>query len=172
MPNHITNIVQFVAPEEDYEIVERDILPAIKGDHGGDKTHLIDFHKIVPMPEDIVRGDINMQQIEDSKGRNWYDWCPKNWGTKWNAYDISFDGYDTLRFDTAWSNPEPVMQALSKMFPSVVIWVMYADEDIGNNLGAYKMRNGKKFDEWTPKDEEADYFARAIKFAPQDKDEI
>lgn len=21
---------------------------------------------------------------------------PKNWGTKWNAYDISFDGYDVF----------------------------------------------------------------------------
>jgi hypothetical protein len=45
---------------------------------------------------------------------DWYSWSCANWGTKWNAYDglvtDTVEGDTTtlkLRFDTAWSPPEP-----------------------------------------------------------------
>jgi hypothetical protein len=48
---------------------------------------------------------------------NWYDWSVSNWGTKWNAYDCTWDqpdeGCAQLKFDTAWSPPEPIFEALA-----------------------------------------------------------
>lgn len=65
----------------------------------------------------------------------WHDWCCKNWGTKWNAYANEQENEDTIIFDTAWSNPEPVMLKLSEMYPKAMIEHWWADEDMGSNDG-------------------------------------
>lgn len=65
----------------------------------------------------------------------WYDWRCDNWGTKWNAYSNERQDEDTISFETAWSNPEPVMLKLSEMYPEVVIEHWWADEDMGSNDG-------------------------------------
>lgn len=65
----------------------------------------------------------------------WYEWSIANWDTKWNAYDCSYDKDRTLFFHTAWSAPDKVIKALSEKYPDIQIGHMWADEDIGNNLG-------------------------------------
>lgn len=68
------------------------------------------------------------------------DWSIKYWGTKWNSYDFKLiDG--GCKFDTAWNHPLPIIRELSKMFPCEEIEVLYADEDLGRNLGHYKIKN-------------------------------
>ena len=73
----------------------------------------IDFNKILPMPEGILKTcdassvaeitkertpeEIEARQKEqdlleeqnqkDYGHKNWYDWCVANWDTKWNAYE-------------------------------------------------------------------------------------
>lgn len=49
---------------------------------------------------------------------NWYNWSCANWGTKWNSYNGEWDYEDglseaVLKFDTAWSVPIPVLEALA-----------------------------------------------------------
>jgi hypothetical protein len=73
---------------------------------------------------------------------NWYDWSNKCWGTKWNAYDV-VRSEDRVQFDTAWGCPYPVIEALSEKFPYETIKVLYADEDIGSNCGAFIIKNGE-----------------------------
>lgn len=65
----------------------------------------------------------------------------KNWGTKWNAYEVTISN-GVVTFDTAWSHPEPVIDELSSKFPDEEIEIRYAD------LGHYTIKNGKvtKFD--------------------------
>lgn len=65
----------------------------------------------------------------------WYEWSIANWDTKWNAYDCSYDKDRTLFFHTAWSAPDKVIKALSEKYPDIQIGHIWADEDIGNNLG-------------------------------------
>lgn len=90
-----------------------------------EEFYTFDFEDIIPMPENIIRGNISIQETRP----NWYDWCPKNWGTKWNAYDCDFnDEEKTIRFDTAWSPPEPITFKLSSMFPTVEIKHKFFDE--------------------------------------------
>lgn len=89
------------------------------------------------------------QNIQAHGYDTWYDWSIANWGTKWNSYgypegaEQSFDGA-TLTFDTAWSNPEPVIAALAAQYPSLGFTHKWADEDFGNNVGLREFAGGKE----------------------------
>lgn len=78
---------------------------------------------------------------------DWYDWRIANWGTKWNAYEISTGDNDeaiyNIEFKTAWSMPYEVYIALSNMFPDITFEVEYADEDWGYNCGRVVFLNGE-----------------------------
>jgi len=82
----------------------------------------------------------------------WYEWCVGNWGTKWNAYDFEESGNakDTIKFDTAWSAPHPVIAKLAEMYLDIEIEHEWADEDIGYNCGKYVYRNGERIEEYFP----------------------
>jgi hypothetical protein len=63
---------------------------------------------------------------------DWYSWSIQNWGTKWNSYSFKMIKQSKtmveFNFDTAWSFPEPVFDALAKEFPELVIDVAAFDE--------------------------------------------
>lgn len=71
------------------------------------------FQHIKPMPEEL------RDTTSPSDSPNWYDWSVDNWGTKWDACHVDFEEYDdsivTFSFDTAWSPPIPVYEALADM---------------------------------------------------------
>jgi len=76
------------------------------------------------------------------------DFGRKVWGTKWNACEQTVDAEQGLAtFETAWGHPDNVMVELSKRFPTDLISVVYADEDIGSNCGRYSLLDGRRFDE-------------------------
>ena len=95
----------------------------------------------------------------------WYEWCCKNWGTKWNACSCSEanENSKTISFQTAWDTPLPVMEKLSKMFPAIEIQTEYADENIGENCGQYTFKGGELKSMWQPTDEETN--KNALEFA-------
>lgn len=91
-----------------------------------------------------------MQQVLDNIEKygypTWYEWSYDNWGTKWDVYDVGYGHYDEeidIHFDTAWSTPEPVFRKLSEQFPDLVIYVEFADEDLGCNCGTYALFKGE-----------------------------
>lgn len=70
----------------------------------------------------------------------WYNWNVANWGTKWNCGDVwndredtgdSTEGRTSYNFDTAWSPAEPVVLALSGLFPTLVITHRYCEGGMG-----------------------------------------
>jgi hypothetical protein len=90
---------------------------------------------VIPVPEDlhIVAGSVGdpveQKKLEEDTARNvekygygnWYDFCVREWGTKWDvdAYNpVEFDDqWDknnkiTFGFDSAWSPPLGVYEAL------------------------------------------------------------
>lgn len=77
---------------------------------------------------------------------DWYDWCYKHWGTKWNAYSVEITGKSQIQFQTAWSTPLPVIQKLSEQHKDVTIRVEFADEDLGANCGWYELKGGEMVD--------------------------
>ena len=97
------------------------------------------FNMIIPMPDDIERGNLTTEQRELSKGRNWYDWSCANWGTKWDAYNINVQRLsDTslyVTMETAWSPPIPIFQKLVELGFEVSAY--YLDEGY-NYVGQFE----------------------------------
>jgi hypothetical protein len=78
----------------------------------------------------------------------WYEWANANWGTKWNACDVSIadrdDGLEVF-FQTAWSFPERILTLMVSQFPELE-FMGTADEEGGyfyldftGNGGAFEM---------------------------------
>lgn len=157
MPNHITNKVY---PRTSGKKLET-ILETIRSEN-----RIIDFEKIIPMPENIFRGNLGNAEREQYGRNNWYDWSIEHWGTKWNAYDGSYNEFEKcITFDTAWAMPSKIIVALSEMFPDVEFYVEYADEDVGHNCGFFTIKNGKDYD-WDAMEKgsvEAEMFAIRLK---------
>lgn len=98
--------------------------------------------------------------------KNPIDWARKNWGTRWKCYEFELTD-DGCKFDTAWTHPHPVIKKLSELFPNDEIEILYADEDIGYNLGHYKIKdNGYVkviFDEENQSMKDRKWFALCVK---------
>ena len=96
---------------------------------------------------------------------SWYNWRIRNWGTKWNAYGyeggVQFDG-KSLRFQTAWSPPEPIIAKLAEMYPDLDFTHQWADEDIGHNCGEDEYHNGSLCGEYRPAGVEAVEYANSL----------
>jgi hypothetical protein len=89
----------------------------------------------------------------------WYGWRIKHWQTKWNAYEVNVDEVEgTIRFQTAWSAPLPVIEKLASLFPKVTIRHIWSDEGIGNNCGEVSYVEGKEEYSYIPYDESNEAF--------------
>lgn len=86
---------------------------------------------------------------------SWYDWCRKNWGTKWNAYSYEEISENEISFETAWCMPEPVVAKLAEMYPEAEIEHWWADEDMGNNSGYMHYENEETYGGFDETDTEA-----------------
>ena len=114
MPNHITNNITISGEKRKMEL-----LKAILFQKDG-KT--INLEAILPPPENMFRGNIGQKEEADCKKKGiptWYEWQTRNWGTKWNAYEGSYEVNSptviSLQFDTAWAPPLGVFSALRDM---------------------------------------------------------
>lgn len=189
MPNHmLTEIV--AAPEvidallrphtqEEIEKIDQDYLDTCKRykertgkdwPYSKDDTSepIVDFALLVPPPDNLETGSCSGKH--DPGVVCWYEWNRTYWGTKWNAYDGRIehldDGRVQLRFDTAWSHPYPVIEALFEKFPDATIEVKHADEDLGGGVGWYKLENGEveTVQEFKGYDDESTEFAAQLRY--------
>ena len=66
---------------------------------------------------------------------DWYNWAIDNWGTKWNAHDVTIDDTEDevvyLTFNTAWDPPYPIYEKLAEMYPDEEI-SGYCEEEADN----------------------------------------
>lgn len=65
----------------------------------------------------------------------WHEWRNREWGTKWNAIGTQILDNNIITFETAWSNPDPVIRKLGELYPNLEIEHWWADEDVGSNTG-------------------------------------
>lgn len=150
MPNHVTT--ELTAPKH--------VIHALLTEDG------VDFERIIPQPKNVEQGDCS--GTHDEGVICWRNWRIDVWGTKWNAYETEMRSSDdtVVRFDTAWAHPEPVIVALSQMFPDVEIDVKYADDALGANCDHYVIRGGEVIhrEGFGPGSEEALEFAAQLKY--------
>lgn len=131
MPNYVQNRLKVIGSSDEV----KELFDYIKCvSKTPDESRTIDFNKITPSP-----------YFATSKGQ--IDWCYENWGTKWNSYDNfdKRDSHDTIYFKTAWSNVLNLIKQLSARFPKVGLEYSYFDEDLGTNVGFYKIKSGEVF---------------------------
>ncbi len=98
MANNVSNQITFDAIHADI------VFPSLQG-----PEECVDFNTLVPQP----------QFESDDCGEAEGEWNCENWNTKWNAYKCSCavnDGKAIIRFQTAWSTPEPVIKAFADRF--------------------------------------------------------
>ena len=159
MPNIVTNLIAFSSGDDTKEAFRR-MLEAVRKD--GEPLGSITFDRLIPMPE-YVR--VSME-TGGGGGESplWDRWSCENWGSKWDAIDYCplepEQGDDTMTFSTAWTPVEPVVTALSRMFPDQTITYRWAEnENPGMNVGELSMRNGEKLSEWIPDDFSPEAFA-------------
>ena len=99
---------------------------------------------------------------------DWYDWCVKNWGCKWNA-QTDYCNSDEVGFQTPWEEPYNWIHHLSLKFPNHKIWVEWEEEQGYGEI--YSIIDGKKeiehewdFAEWADEIEVGDFtVAQCIK---------
>lgn len=125
MPNWVDNYM-FVTGDADE--LEKFRLQAEKpnGDRDNSPLH---FGNFIPEPP-------------ESDG---YRWCIDNWHTKWDACYASLeqDQDEVLRYDfqTAWSVPVPVFEAMAEQFPTLTFDI-HSEEEQGWGMELVG-RNGK-----------------------------
>lgn len=172
MPNHVHNIINLTGPVEDIKKLSELVYNKnYRYSDGEIEEKAFDFDRIIHMPKNIYRGGLGLEEKEKYGKNNWYDWSIANWGTKWNAYDISEpnislkekSGSYKISFNTAWSAPLPVYFELARLFPRIEGLIQYADEDMGYNCGEIKIEGGQLY-QWTPEESGSD---AALDFASQ-----
>lgn len=86
-------------------------------------------------PEQWALGLRVVQAIKETGYPTWYEWSIAKWGTKWNSYSNEIlteePGRLEFRFDTAWSPPVPVFEALTARYPALVFELVCFDEGWG-----------------------------------------
>ena len=62
-------------------------------------------------------GNLYIDNILKYGSATWYDWCCKNWGTKWNAMDSEGTPEEgEISFFTAWEEPLPIIEKLFEKY--------------------------------------------------------
>jgi hypothetical protein len=81
----------------------------------------LDFECAVPYPS---------EWDQSQRDKEWYHFNVSNWGTKWNASDVSADVFGcsvTYDFSTAWSPPLEWLQRLAVKHPTARIRLCYGE---------------------------------------------
>ena len=138
MPNWVYNYVSINGNKDE---IQRFISQA-KKEHPAsfdeDKKELVyetddlSFWNFIAPPQEAVEsgeyfgtnGWVGGKKTGDTPN-NWYNWNNKYWGCKWDSSDTEME-YDekspksvVYRFQTPWSIPEPVFEAMVEQFPKL-----------------------------------------------------
>jgi len=143
MPNHVTNKLKITGNKLDKELCIKNI--KMYGEKNDDVLNHIDFNLIIPIPLTVYQhGGISAHEERIYGKNNWYDWCVKNWDTKWNAYDTCMINQSTIQFLTAWAAPIKVIKKLSQIFPKLTFSMKSVDEGRPDEVISVVFKNGRK----------------------------
>mgnify|MGYP003684602241 FL=1 len=141
MPNWCSNEVQIDGNKEDIAKFKEECFTEFKGEV------VLDFSKILPEPDykqpkkDGTHND-GVQTELSSVMPDWWTWRNDNWGTKWNlvphvdgdlsSYDFveNHEDYIQLEFETAWSPPNGIYEAIVEKYPELSINWFYREDGV------------------------------------------
>ena len=171
MPNYCTNELNILGNEESVTRFMEQAKRKSKCLERSESGELVESHTVgllwnfVTPPEEIQNekdyfSEARMTGFSKLPENNWYEWNCAHWGTKWDV-DTNFtdnlsnnfhshgDGLAScwLEFDTAWSPPLPVVQAMAEQYPDLTI-VMYYHEMGADFQGKVSYENGILVDQF------------------------
>lgn len=125
MPNWCFNAIEIHGPSEDRDRFHRFLQTEMEDRKYVDSENAPDLSPLsafVPMP------DYYKTQAGFNDGG--YDWCVKNWGTKWPECGFVVESnveYDLITFDTAWSPPCEGYKAISSFFDKLTFCHVWSE---------------------------------------------
>ena len=134
---------KFIPYPEEFNVLDKKIIL-----QGEKRNKLIEDLKKKGTPEAKAREEsyAKYPSIKDGYNSGGYDWCIKNWGTKWGfcRSELVKEYEDELlyRFETAWSPPLPLIKAMGEMFTELEFDLRYFECGMGFN-GMYTVKNGE-----------------------------
>lgn len=123
MPNHITNYLIVEGSKADVERFQKENRKEQSKDTNGNET--------------VLSFDCSVPDSSNDDG-GWYSWRIKNWGTKWNAYEVQEPDIQVLSngniqmeysFDTAWSPPAEWLKIVAEKYANLAFELKWYDED-------------------------------------------
>lgn len=159
MPNWSSNAL--IVKSNGSKEADRDLANFLERVHAtkeGGYTHGL-LNAFVPIDQSLYNGE------------GWYDWCCKNWGTKWEvSYDkLTFVTENHFTFETAWSPPMEWLKAVSKEYPRLEFEIAYSEQGCagagvivlqdGEEISEETIETGHMFDEdeWCEENPDKDY---------------
>jgi len=107
----------------------------------------INFNAITPMPPWVALGGDALRE----------SWSMEHWGVTENADGLAesvatYDGTETIEFDTQGSDVRELMRKLSMMYPGsgLVVDYLWASEDVGKDSGMVQFTDGEQTYEYIP----------------------
>tara|TARA_A100001015_G_C14768699_1_gene624338 strand:+ start:107 stop:868 length:762 start_codon:yes stop_codon:yes gene_type:complete len=134
MPNWCENNLIIISNDKD----------SIKKIYDENKSDIeLDFTCICPIPEKLNDSSISESEkieLEKKYGHsNWYDWCLSNWGTKWNASEVSYaidpTGCELIyNFCTAWNPPTVWLDEFIKKYSGCINYLELEYQEPGMDI--------------------------------------
>jgi hypothetical protein len=161
MPNHVYNTVTITAKT-------KEDLDAFLRKASAQEREFSYWNFITPPAEALASGEYWATRgwvagkETGHTPNNWYEFNTREWGTKWDTYDLHVESapksfYAT--FSSAWSPPEPVFQAMTEQHPELTFSFSWEEEQ---GWGGEATGEGGEYSidkEWDIPDSHADYVA-------------
>ena len=128
MPNWCFNHLTVTGPAEDVARFQEQAagFRPWHSPEAGQAPDLLNFHSLLPIPAEVLTAGYAPAG---------YNWERHHWGCKWGACHAAlvdkWEGGVFYEFDTAWSPPLPLVQHVSRVWPTLVFVLDYEDPRMG-----------------------------------------
>lgn len=160
MPNHVFNTMTVVGDAEHIKAF------AEKAKHEDREFSYWNF--VTPPQEALDSGEywatngfVNGERSGDTRN-NWYHFNVREWGTKWDTYDLEVTSAPRAfyaQFSSAWSPPLPVFEAMAEQHPELDFSFYWEEEQGWGGEGFASDGHFSVSNEWDIPESHADYVA-------------
>ena len=162
MPNWVSNSLEISGPAEEIKRFQKE---------AQGNGQLISLEKLYPCPPELrdtqATPGLTLENLGDDKSSianyykreanlkkygfsDWWEWCVKRWGCKWDLGSgedsVYLDLEDCTRviyvFDTAWDPPRAAFSKISEMFPELEFKLCFQEGSMGFE-GTFTCKNGE-----------------------------
>jgi hypothetical protein len=134
MPNWVYNRVVVTGDQDMLDKIEA----SVRVDSNDERENTeFSYQGIIPRPPEAEE--------------DWYSFNNLNWGTKWDASDVTTDhspGSLAYRFSSPWAPPVPVLTKLASLYPDVVVNHVFEEEQGWGGELSYQADAISKIRDW------------------------